>query len=50
MNGEAADGGHVMWEMKKQQVASEWMDASHVGWFRSLFDQFADAVARATTS
>jgi predicted dehydrogenase len=33
------------WEMKKEKVASEWMDASHVGWFRSLFDQFADAVA-----
>jgi predicted dehydrogenase len=38
--------GHIMWEMKKQRVASEWMDASHVGWFRSLFDQFAAAVAR----
>jgi predicted dehydrogenase len=44
MNGDAGDGGHVMWEMKKHRVASEWMDASHVGWFRSLFDRFADAV------
>ena len=35
-----------MWEMKKQKIASEWMDASHVGWFRSLFDQFAAAIAR----
>jgi predicted dehydrogenase len=36
----------VMWEMKKEKIASEWMDASHVGWFRSLFDQFAMAIAR----
>ena len=45
MNG-GAGSDQVMWEMKKQRVASEWMDASHVGWFRSLFEQFADAVAR----
>lgn len=45
MNG-GANAGQVMWEMKKQRVASEWMDASHVGWFRSLFEQFAEAVAR----
>jgi predicted dehydrogenase len=38
--------GPVMWEMKTQKIASEWMDASHVGWFRSLFDQFADAIDR----
>ena len=43
MNGDAHEG-HVMWEMKKQRIASEWMDASHVGWFRSLFDQFAEAI------
>ena len=36
--------GPVMWEMKKQKIASQWMDASHVSWFRSLFDQFADAI------
>jgi predicted dehydrogenase len=45
MNG-AAGAGQVMWEMKKQKVASEWMDASHVGWFRSLFEQFAAAITR----
>jgi predicted dehydrogenase len=38
--------GLVTWETKGQKIASEWMDASHVGWFRSLFDQFADAIAR----
>jgi predicted dehydrogenase len=35
----------VTWEMKEQRVASEWMDASHVGWFRSLFDEFGQAIA-----
>jgi predicted dehydrogenase len=30
--------------MSKLRIASAWMDASHVGWFRSLFDQFADAI------
>ena len=37
--------GPATWEMKKQKIASEWMDASHVGWFRSLFNQFAAAIA-----
>jgi predicted dehydrogenase len=37
-------GEGTTWEMKKQHVSSEWMDASHVGWFRSLFDRFADAI------
>jgi predicted dehydrogenase len=45
MNGDA-DEGPIMWELKKQKIASEWMDASHVGWFRSLFDEFATAIAR----
>jgi predicted dehydrogenase len=43
MSGDKGEG-QMMWEMKKQKVASEWMDASHVGWFRSLFDQFAEAI------
>jgi predicted dehydrogenase len=30
----------------RRQVASDWKDASHVGWFRSLFDDFATAIAR----
>jgi predicted dehydrogenase len=33
------------WQLKKKRVASEWMDASHVGWFRSMLGQFAEAVA-----
>jgi predicted dehydrogenase len=44
MNGEGAED--VTWKTKKQEIASGWMDASHVGWFRSLFDQFADAIRR----
>jgi predicted dehydrogenase len=48
MNEDAQDGsrerGPAVWEMKKQKIASEWMDASHVGWFRSLFDQFSTAI------
>ena len=43
MNGSGP--GQAMWEMKKEKIASDWMDASHVGWFRSLFDQFAMAIA-----
>jgi predicted dehydrogenase len=42
---EATRAGSVTWETTKRKIASEWMDASHVGWFRSLFDQFALAVA-----
>jgi predicted dehydrogenase len=33
-----------MWERQRQRIPSEWMDASHVGWFRSLFEEFAEAV------
>jgi predicted dehydrogenase len=28
------------------RVASDWMDASHVGWFQSVLDQFRSAIAR----
>ncbi len=45
MNDDAPEG-HVKWEMQKERIASEWMDASHVGWFRSLFQQFAEAIGR----
>jgi predicted dehydrogenase len=34
----------VSWELKKEQIASEWMDAGHSVWFRSLFDQFKNAI------
>jgi predicted dehydrogenase len=38
--------GAVTWEFEKKQIASHWMDASHVSWFNSLFDQFQDAIAK----
>jgi predicted dehydrogenase len=44
MTGGAKDGARPVWAMKNERVASEWMDASHVGWFRSMFDDFASAV------
>jgi len=34
----------VTWELKKEQISSEWMDAGHSVWFRSLFDQFKTAI------
>jgi predicted dehydrogenase len=37
--------GAVRWEVERSTVASDWMDASHVGWFNSLFDQFRAAIA-----
>jgi predicted dehydrogenase len=47
MSGASGSGsGPVAFETTKQKIASEWMDASHVGWFRSLFDQFATAISR----
>jgi predicted dehydrogenase len=38
------NGNGVLWERKKQQIESGWMDPSHVGWFQSLFGEFATAV------
>jgi predicted dehydrogenase len=38
--------GAVTWDVEKRQIASHWMDASHVSWFNSLFDQFQDAIAK----
>jgi predicted dehydrogenase len=37
--------GSIAWETKRERVASDWMDASHTIWFRSLFEQFAAAIA-----
>lgn len=38
--------GAVKWNVEKSVIASNWMDASHVSWFNSLFDQFKDAIAK----
>jgi predicted dehydrogenase len=32
--------GAVTWNIERQIVLSDWMDASHVGWFQALLDQF----------
>lgn len=39
-NGSAA----VKWETHRQSVSSDWMDASHVGWFSSLLDEFKESI------
>ena len=42
-----ANGGgtrKATWELKKEQIASEWMNAGHSVWFRSLFEQFKTAI------
>lgn len=38
--------GAVTWDVEKRSIASDWMDASHVSWFNSLFDQFKTAIAK----
>jgi predicted dehydrogenase len=37
--------GPGKWRFERRSVASHWMDASHVSWFGSLFEQFRDAIA-----
>jgi predicted dehydrogenase len=39
--------GAATWQVRKEAVPSDWMDASHVSWFASLFEQFRLAMARA---
>ncbi len=36
--------GAVTWTVEKRSIVSNWMDASHVSWFNSLFDQFKKAI------
>lgn len=36
--------GAIRWKVEKRSIASHWMDASHVSWFSSLFDQFKKAI------
>jgi predicted dehydrogenase len=38
--------GAVKWNVERRSIASHWMDASHVSWFGSLFDQFKSAIVR----
>jgi predicted dehydrogenase len=34
------------WDLKTKKVASEWMDAGHAGWFRTMFPEFVTAMDR----
>lgn len=36
--------GAVTWDVERRSISSDWMDASHVQWFNSLFDQFRKAI------
>jgi predicted dehydrogenase len=38
--------GAVTWEVEKRVIQSNWMDASHVSWFNSMFDQFKTAIEK----
>jgi predicted dehydrogenase len=42
--GQKRADGTVAWEVQRERIASDWMDASHTIWFRSLFEQFVTAV------
>ncbi len=44
--GVVAPGSPGQWRFERRVALSDWMDASHVGWFGSLFDQFRCAIAR----
>ncbi|APR84891.1 oxidoreductase [Minicystis rosea] len=36
--------GATAWQTQRERIASDWMDASHAVWFRSLFEQFVRAI------
>jgi predicted dehydrogenase len=38
-------GSETRWENRRERLPSDWMDASHVRWFKSLFEQFTVAIA-----
>ena len=44
--GVVAPGSPGQWRFERRVAKSDWMDASHVGWFSSLFDEFRGAIAR----
>ena len=44
--GVVAPGSPGQWRFEHRVAPSHWMDASHVGWFGSLFDEFRAAIAR----
>ncbi len=44
--GVVAPGSPGKWRFEKRVAPSDWMDASHVGWFGSLFHEFQVAIAQ----
>ncbi|MEO8799161.1 MAG: Gfo/Idh/MocA family oxidoreductase [Polyangiaceae bacterium] len=38
------NGKPVTWKVTEEKIASDWMDASHTIWFRSLFERFQTAI------
>jgi predicted dehydrogenase len=42
--GVVAPGSPGKWRFEQRVAPSDWMDASHVGWFSSLFDEFRAAI------
>jgi len=42
--GGIANGKGANWNLTSEQVKSDWMDASHVTWFASLFERFSEAI------
>jgi predicted dehydrogenase len=46
LEGEGDGNGHgpFKWKSDSRQISSHWMDASHVRWFDSMFDEFVEAI------
>lgn len=40
----ARANGSGKWSVEKRSISSHWMDASHIHWFNSLFDEFKAAI------
>ncbi len=40
------DAAGAKWSFDRKEIASDWMDSSHVTWFNSLFDDFKGAIDR----
>ncbi len=43
--GPALTQSALHWRTERKRVSSKWMDASHLSWFNSLFEQFRTAIA-----
>jgi predicted dehydrogenase len=38
--------GAITWKVEKKSIESDWMDASHVSWFNTMFDQFKECIEK----